>query len=373
MLVGVPKEIKDYEYRVSISPKGVRELVYHGHQVMVEKGAGRDIGFEDAHYQDSGALIMNNAVEIYDRAEMIVKVKEPQLSECKLLREGQILFGYLHLVAEPNITQALLNKNIIAIAYETVTDAAGNLPLLAPMSEVAGRIAVQVGASCLERPKQGKGVLLGGVPGVAPGKVVIIGGGTVGLQAAIIASGMQAHVTILERSMHRIRDLNHLFGSQVDVLFATVDTIEQQIASADLLIGAVLIPGAAAPKVVSEELVRRMQRGSVIVDVAIDQGGCIETSRLTTHGDPTFIEHGIIHYGVPNMPSLAARTATSALENATLPYILNLADNGYRAAMKADRHFMNGLNLYRGRVTHPEVARGLNHAYVPPTSFLGEK
>ncbi len=371
MLIGVPKEIKDYEYRVSISPNGVRELVYHGHQVIVEKDAGHDLGFEDGHYQDAGALVMERAVDIFDRADLIVKVKEPQLSECHMLKDSQLIFCYLHLAAESAMTNTLLESNCIAIAYETVTDANNQLPLLAPMSEVAGRLAVQAGASCLERSKQGRGVLLGGVPGVAAGKVTILGGGTVGTHAALIARGMGANVTLLERSVERIRELDMLFKGSVNVIFSTVDAIEEYVLQTDLLIGAILIPGASAPKVVSEALVKKMRRGAVIVDVAIDQGGCIETSEETTHGQPTFIKHEVVHYCVSNMPSTVARTATKALEHATLPYILDLANNGYRAALKGNKGFMNGLNIYRGRITHEEVAKALNHAYVPPATFLG--
>ncbi len=370
MLIGVPKEVKDFEYRVSISPNGVRELVHHGHQVMVQKDAGHDLGFDDTIYQEAGALVVDTAQEVFDRAELVVKVKEPQLEECRMLGEGQILFTYLHLAAEPNIANALLESKCIAIAYETVTSSDGSLPLLAPMSEVAGRLATQVGASCLERPKKGRGVLLGGVSGVEPGHVVVLGGGVSGTQAAKIAVGMGAKVTILERSLSRIRQLEDLFDGRANVLFSTVDSIEASVIDADLVIGAVLIPGAAAPRVVSEALVANMKRGAVIVDIAIDQGGCIETSKPTTHTDPTYIQHEVVHYCVTNMPSCVARTSTSALENATLPYILDLADNGYRAALKDNKHFMNGLNVYRGRVTHEAVAKDLNHAYVPPSTFL---
>ena len=370
MFVGIPKEIKDNEFRVSLSPRGVRELISHGHQVIVQKNAGHEIGFEDSQYSDVGALIAQDAKEVFDRAELIIKVKEPQLAECSLLRERQIIFSYLHLAAEPHITKALLESKCIAIAYETITSSKGDLPLLAPMSEVAGRVAVQAGASCLERTKQGRGVLLGGVPGVAPGNVVIIGGGTVGMHSAIIASGMGASVTLFERSMDRIRTLKAFFDHKVNVLYSTVDSLEAKVAEADLVIGAVLIPGDAAPKVVTEEMVKKMKRGAVIVDVAIDQGGCIETARPTTHSNPTYIEHGVVHYCVTNMPSAVARTASSALENATLPYIITLANAGYRHALTADDHFLNGLNVYRGHVTYEAVAKALNHAYVPATSLL---
>lgn len=372
MLIGIPKEIKNQEYRVSVSPSGVRELIYHGHQVIVEKNAGHAIGFDDIHYQTAGALVVDNAMEIFRRAEMIVKVKEPQPEECAMIQEGQIIFCYLHLAAVPKITNMLLKTNCIAIAYETVTREDGSLPLLAPMSEVAGRLAVQAGAHSLERARGGKGVLLGGVPGVASGKVAIIGGGVVGSNAALVAKGMGAHVTIIERSVNRIRELEQWLGNGVDVIFSTVEAIEENVRNADLVIGAVLIPGAVAPKVVTESMVKSMSRGSVIVDVAIDQGGCIETSRPTTHDEPVFIQHEVVHYCVTNMPSSAARTASRALENSTLPYIILLADKGYRSALKDNRHFRNGLNIYRGRITHEAVAQNLNHAYVPPSSFLGE-
>ncbi|MDB2414320.1 alanine dehydrogenase [Rickettsiales bacterium] len=370
MLIGIPKEKKNHEYRVSISPQGVNELVHHGHQVIVEKDAGHGIGFDDLHYQDAGALVVETAKEVYERAEMIVKVKEPQLEECRLIREGQIIFGYLHLAADPDITDALIDTNCIAIAYETVTDKYGRLPLLAPMSEVAGRFAVQAGASCLERPRGGSGVLLGGVPGVKKGKVVILGGGVVGTNAAIIARGMGADVTILDKSLDRIRELEWQFGNSVNILYSTVTSTTEALLSADLVIGAVLIPGAAAPKIITKDSLAIMKRNAVIVDVAIDQGGCAETSKPTTHEDPTFIEHDIIHYCVTNIPSAVARTSTQALENATLPYILALADNGYRSTLRNDKYFAMGLNIHRGRITHEAVANDLNHAYVPTSTFL---
>lgn len=371
MLIGIPKEIKNHEYRVSVSPQGVRELAYHGHQVIVQKDAGHAIGFDDSQYQAAGALIANSAAEVYDRAEMIVKVKEPQIEECGMIKEGQILFCYLHLAADHKMATALLETNCIAIAYETVTAEDGSLPLLAPMSEVAGRVAVQAGAHCLEKATGGRGVLLGGAPGVQPGKVVIIGGGVVGTNAASMAMGLGANVTIFDRSLKRIRELEWRFGRGVNAIYSTVDAMEERIMVADIVIGAVLIPGASAPKIITEEMVKSMQRGSVIVDVAIDQGGCIATSKPTTHTDPTFVQHDVVHYCVTNIPSAVARTSTKALENSTLPYILSLADHGYRTALKEDANFRNGLNLCRGRVTHEAVARDLNHAYVPAASFLG--
>jgi alanine dehydrogenase len=372
MLIGVPKEIKNHEYRVSISPRGVRELNYHGHQVIVQKDAGHEIGFDDVHYREAGAVIIETAAEIFERAEMIVKVKEPQLQECQMLKEGQILFTYLHLAAEPKIADALINSGCVAIAYETVTSDGGKLPLLAPMSEVAGRVSIQVGAHYLERENGGRGVLLGGAPGVEVGKVVIIGGGVVGSNSAIIAAGMGADVTIFDRSVDKIRELQWKFGTKnISSLYASVDAIEEYVSHADLVIGAVLIPGASAPKVITRGLISKMQRGSVFVDVAIDQGGCSETSRPTTHADPTYIVDDVVHYCVTNIPSAVARTASKALENSTLPYILNLADNGYRTALKENVNFRNGLNLCRGRVTNEIVAIDLNHSYVPPMTFLG--
>jgi alanine dehydrogenase len=372
MLIGVPKEIKNHEYRVSISPRGVRELNYHGHQLMVQKGAGEGIGFHDIHYQEAGALVVESIDEIFERSDMIVKVKEPQPEECRMLKEGQILFSYLHLAAEPKMTEALIDSGCIAIAYETVTDKDGHLPLLAPMSEVAGRLSVQVGSYFLQRGNGGRGVLLSGVPGVEAAEVVIIGGGVVGTNAAIIAGGMGANVTILERSLDRIRELEwRLPHTNIKCIYSTVEAIEEYVMKSDLVIGAVLVPGASAPKVIARHLVEKMQKGSVIVDVAIDQGGCVATSHPTTHDAPTFIFNDVVHYCVTNMPSAAARTATKALENATLPYIMDLANNGYRAALKDNPNFRKGLNLYRGRVTNEAVANGLNHAYVPATTFLG--
>ncbi|MCE3232309.1 MAG: ald [Rickettsiaceae bacterium] len=372
MLIGVPKEIKNHEYRVSISPRGVRELNHHGHQVIVQKTAGHEIGFEDVHYQEAGALMVDAAEEVFNRADMIVKVKEPQTQECKMLKEGQILFTYLHLAADAKIADALISSGCVAIAYETVTGNDGSLPLLAPMSEVAGRLSIQVGAHYLERTNGGRGTLLGGVAGVEPGRVVILGGGVVGTSAAIIASGIGADVTILDRSIERVRSLQwKLGGRNVRCIYSTVDAVEQYATRADLVIGAVLIPGATAPRIVTADLIGKMERGSVFVDVAIDQGGCSETSRPTTHAEPTYIVDNVIHYCVTNMPSAVARTATKALENATLPYIINLANNGYRAALKEDVNFRNGLNLCRGRVTNEAVANDLNHAYVPAITFLG--
>jgi alanine dehydrogenase len=371
MLIGIPKETKVHEYRVSTSPSGVKELVRHGHQVIVQSKAGHSIGFTDEMYHTAGALLVPTIDEVYARAEMVVKVKEPQPSEFSLIREGQVLFCYLHLAAEAELTNLLIKSGCIAIAYETVTLQNGSLPLLTPMSEVAGRVAVQVGAHYLEKAQGGRGVLLGGVPGVAPGKVTILGGGVVGLNAAQIAAGIGADVTILERSIDRIRTLEGRLKGRVRVVYTTRESIEEHVRESDLLIGAVLIPGGAAPKLVDELLVREMRHGSVIVDVAIDQGGCISTSKPTTHENPAFEYEGVIHYGVTNMPSAVAFSASRALENATLPYILALANKGFRTALREDTNFRNGLNIFRGRVVHEAVANALNHAYTPPKTLLG--
>jgi len=359
MLVGVPKEIKIEEYRVGLVPGSVRELTHHGHKVMVESGAGAGIGFDDDAYRAAGAEILRHAADVFEAAELIVKVKEPQPGEIALLRPGQVLFTYLHLAADRALTESLLSSGAIAIAYETVTDIRGGLPLLAPMSEVAGRMSVQVGAHCLEKEQGGMGILLGGVPGVAAAKVVILGGGVAGTNAARMAMGMEAHVTVIDRSLPRLYELDLQFGSQLHTLFSTVETIEREVVLADLVIGAVLVPGAAAPKLVSRELVRAMKPGSVIVDIAIDQGGCIETSRPTTHAQPTYVEEGVVHYCVTNMPGAVARTSAVALNNATLPFVQAIADHGWRGSLDADPHLRAGLNVCRGRLTHAAVARDL--------------
>jgi alanine dehydrogenase len=371
MLIGVPKEIKKSEYRISISPSGVRELTHHGHEVIVQRGAGHEIGFSDLEYKKAGAKVVNTAADVFKQAQLIVKVKEPQLEECKMLKKDQIIFSYLHLAAAPEITQALLKSKCTAIAYETVTDVYGRLPLLAPMSEIAGKLAVQAGAACLERTKGGRGVLLGGAPGVAKGKVVVLGGGAVGASAAQIALGMGAEVTLIEKSLNRIRELENHFRGEVSCIYSTVEAIEEYTKAADLLIGAVLIPGAVAPKLVPASLVKEMKRGAVIVDVAIDQGGCIATSTPTTHGEPTYVKHDIIHYCVANMPSAVARTSSKALENATLPYIINIADEGFDAALKHNLHLRAGLNIFQGKVTYKAVADTLGLSHYEPFSILG--
>ncbi|MCV6612586.1 MAG: alanine dehydrogenase [Amphritea sp.] len=370
MLIGIPKEIKNNEFRIGMTPAGVRELVAHGHQVMVQRDGGSAIGFTDQLYQQAGAEIVKEPEEIFNRAEMIIKVKEPQPDECRMLRPGQLLFTYLHLAPDPEQTRLLLQSDCIAIAYETVTDAHGGLPLLAPMSEVAGRMSVQAGAHALEKAQGGAGVLLGGVPGVAPAKVVVIGGGVVGINAARMAMGLGADVTVLDRSLPRLTQLDEQFGPRLKTLFSTAETIEAEVTAADLVIGAVLIPGAAAPKLVAREMLEKMKRGSVLVDVAIDQGGCFETSHATTHEDPTYEVDGVIHYCVANMPGGVARTSTFALTNATLPYALALADQGHKAALKNDRHLLNGLNVYRGKITCEAVAQALNYAYHTPENLL---
>ena len=359
MLIGVPKEIKNHEYRVGLTPAAVKEFVMHGHQVMVETDAGTSIGFTNEQYQEAGATIAAGPESIFEKAEMIVKVKEPQPNECKMLSEGQTLYTYLHLAPDPTQTDLLVKSGATCIAYETVTDRTGALPLLAPMSEVAGRMSVQAGAHFLEKAQGGSGTLLGGVPGVAPGKVLIIGGGVVGTNAAKMALGMGADVTILDRSLPRLRDLDDIFDGRVKTVFSTVDAIEHYSSKADLVVGAVLIPGAAAPKLLTREHIKNMKEGSVVVDVAIDQGGCFETSKATTHQDPVYIVDGVVHYCVANMPGGVARTSTMALNNATLPFGLALANKGPKKAMLDDPHLLAGLNVHKGKVTYKAVTDAL--------------
>ncbi|HEY5717003.1 MAG TPA: alanine dehydrogenase [Motiliproteus sp.] len=370
MLIGVPKEIKNHEYRIGMTPAGVRELVAHGHQVMVQENGGQAIGLTNEAYQAAGAEIVAGAEEIFARADMIVKVKEPQPNECRMLREGQILFTYLHLAPDPTQTELLVQSNAIAIAYETVTDARGALPLLAPMSEVAGRMAIQAGAHALEKAQGGNGTLLGGVPGVAPGKVIVIGGGVVGTNAARMAMGLGADVTILDRSLARLNELDALYGPSIKTLYSTTDARESCLADADLVVGAVLIPGAAAPKLVTREMLGLMKPGAVLVDVAIDQGGCFETSKATTHQEPTYEVDGIVHYCVANMPGGVARTSTFALTNATLPYVLQLADKGYKQALLDNEHLRYGLFVHRGQVTYSAVAEVLGYEFTPALTAL---
>jgi alanine dehydrogenase len=370
MLIGVPKEIKNHEYRVGMTPLSVREAVRHGHKLWVEAGAGLGIGVNDEDYKTAGAEIIPEAAEIFAKADMIVKVKEPQAIERKRLREGQILYTYLHLAPDPEQTKDLVKSGAICIAYETVTGARGGLPLLAPMSQVAGRMSIQAGAHCLEKAQGGRGVLLGGVPGVVPAKVVILGGGVVGTNAAAMALGMGADVVILEKSTDRMEELVARFGVGLKTLYSTQGAVEDECADADLVIGGVLIPGAAAPKLITRKMLKDWKNGSVFVDVAIDQGGCAETSRPTTHADPTYVVDGVIHYCVANMPGGVARTSTFALNNATLPYALAIADKGYKKALLDDVHLRNGLNVYRGKVTYKAVADVLGYPYEPAEKAL---
>ncbi|GGF30388.1 alanine dehydrogenase [Aliidongia dinghuensis] len=372
MLIGVPKEIKSNENRVGLVPGSVRELVQHGHRVLVERGAGAAIGFSDEAYGAVGAELVATAADVFARAEMIVKVKEPQPSECAMLREGQILFTYLHLAADKAQAEALIRSQAVCIAYETVTDVRHGLPLLAPMSEVAGRMSIQVAAHCLETQQGGGGMLLGGVPGVPAAKVVILGGGVSGTNAARMAMGMEAHVTVIDRSLQRLNELDMQFGARLHTLFSTAENIERTVIDADAVIGAVLIPGAAAPKLVSRDMVRQMKQGAVMVDIAIDQGGCFETSRPTSHDKPTFIEHGVVHYCVTNMPGAVARTSTVALNNATLPFVISLADRGWKRALRHDPHLKDGLNIAFGRVTHEAVAHALGYHYLVPDEVLAD-
>jgi alanine dehydrogenase len=359
MKIGVPKEIKVHEYRVGLVPAAVRELVAAGHEVLVERAAGSGVGFDDAAYEAVGARIAADARAVFAAADLVVKVKEPQLVECAMLRPGQVLFTYLHLAADRPQAEALMRSGAHAIAYETVTARDGSLPLLTPMSEVAGRMSVQVGATLLHKSAGGRGMLLGGVPGVAPAKVVILGGGVSGTAAAEIACGMRADVTVIDKSLPRLRELDGLFGGRLKTVFSTAASIETAVASADLLIGAVLVPGAAAPRLVTRAMIKAMRPGAVVVDIAIDQGGCIETSRPTTHADPTYVEEGVVHYCVTNMPGAVAQTSTLALNNATLPYVRALANDGFETACGKDPGLAAGLNVSQGRIVHSAVAEAL--------------
>jgi alanine dehydrogenase len=370
MLIGVPREIKADEYRVGLTPTSVRELCAAGHQVLAETGAGQGIGMSDAAYNRAGAEIVGDADELFARAEMIIKVKEPQPVECARLREGQILFTYLHLAPDPEQAAALVESGVIAIAYETVTAPDGSLPLLAPMSEVAGRMAVQAAAHCLEREAGGAGILLGGVPGVRAANVVVIGGGVVGTNAIRVAMGMEAQVTVIDRSLKRLQELDFQFGGRLNTIFSTTEAVEEYAIDADVVVGAVLVVGAAAPRLVTRAMLCEMRDGSVLVDVAIDQGGCFESSRPTTHSDPTFIEDGVVHYCVANMPGAVPRTSAYALNNATLPYALALANKGYPQALLDDPGLRDGLNVHCGQVTHPAVAEALGYAFIPPVDAL---
>ena len=370
MLIGIPKEIKNHEYRVGLTPTSVSTLVANGHKVMVESSAGSGIGSTDKDYQIAGAEIVQTADEVFSRAEMIVKVKEPQLPECRKLRPGQILFTYLHLAPDPKQAELLMQSGATAIAYETVVDRLGGLPLLAPMSEVAGRMSVQAGAHCLEKAQGGAGVLLGGVPGVPPAKVLIIGGGVVGENAASMAIGLGAEVTILDRSLPRLRQLNSQFGSSVKTLYSTPQVLQEIAYASDLVIGAVLIPGASAPKLLTREQIEHMKPGSVLVDVAIDQGGCFETSRATTHQDPTYKVGEVVHYCVANIPGAVPKTSAFALNNATLPYVLSIANLGVTEALKTDPGLLEGLNVWQGMITSKAVAKALDLSYYPAEQAL---
>ena len=370
MIVGVPREVKDNEFRVALTPEGARELSDAGHTVLLEEGAAEGSSLPRERYERAGAKFVASADEVWAESDLILKVKEPVAEEFGRMREGQILFTYLHLAASRELTEELLRRKVSAVAYETVQDRDGRLPLLAPMSEVAGRMAVQAGASCLEIVNGGRGLLLGGVPGVPPAKVVIIGGGVVGSNAAVVATGMGAHVTILDRSIERLAVLDTQFRGIITTIYSTAQAIDEEIETADLVIGAVLVPGAAAPKLITRDMVKGMKRGSVLVDVAIDQGGCSETSRPTTHAAPTYVEEGVVHYCVANMPGAVARTSTFALNNATLPFIVTLAEKGYARALKDDTNLREGLNVHRGRITYRAVAEAQKSDYPPAEQAL---
>lgn len=372
MLIGIPKEIKNHEYRVGLTPASVKELTHHGHQVFVENQAGEGVGFFNQDYQAAGATIIQSAEEVFEKAELIVKVKEPQAIERARLTPDHTLFTYLHLAPDAPQTEDLISSGATCIAYETVTDNRGRLPLLAPMSEVAGRMSIQAGARCLEKSMAGRGMLLGGVPGVEPAKVVIIGGGVVGQNAAAMAVGMGADVIVLDRSLDALRTLDARYGNQIKTVFSTSQAIEQHVIEADLVIGGVLLPGAAAPKLITRELISKMKAGSVIVDVAIDQGGCAETAKATTHDQPTYIVDDVVHYCVANMPGAVARTSTLALNNATLPFVLQIANKGTRQALKDDSHLLNGLNVCRGVVTCKSVADAQQLPYKEAAEMVSE-
>ncbi len=370
MRVGTVTEIKNHEYRVGLTPESARELVAHGHEVWVEAGAGNGIGASDEDYRAAGAIIKANAADIFAECEMVVKVKEPQAVERAQLRRGQILYTYLHLAPDPEQTAELVQSGVTAIAYETVTGADRSLPLLKPMSQVAGRMSIQAGATALEKAHGGRGVLLGGVPGVLPAKVVVIGGGVVGFNAAQMAVGLGANVTILDRDNLVLERLDSHFEGRSRTLYSSNAALAAEIAEADLVIGAVLVPGAAAPKLVTREMLKTMKPGAVLVDVAIDQGGCFETSKATTHADPTYVVDGVVHYCVANMPGAVARTSTYALNNVTVPHALRIADLGWKGAMQANPHLAAGLNVHEGKITYEAVARDLGYDYVPVASLL---
>lgn len=370
MIVGLPKEIKNNEYRVGLVPAGVRALVNSGQSVLVERTAGDGSGIPDSEYERAGARMIETADEVWSSADMIVKVKEPIAPEYGRMREGQILYTYLHLAPEPHLTEVMLERGVTGVAYETITDAKGQLPLLTPMSEVAGRMSIQVGATYLERINGGRGVLLGGIPGVQPGRVVIIGGGVVGTNAAKMAVGLGAAVTIVDLNLDRLRELDDIFGSRIKTLASNVYTIHESVASADLVVGAVLIPGASAPKLVTRDMLKDMAPNSVIVDVAVDQGGCIETTHATTHSEPTYFVDGVLHYCVANMPGAVPRTSTFGLTNATLPFALQLANKGFAEAVQHNPHLAAGVNTYKGKITYEAVATSQGHGYTPLSELL---
>ena len=370
MKIGVPKEIKPQENRIGLTPESVKTLTSNGHEVLIENNVGFEAGFENDHYVSSGAKIVNTAEDIFNDSDIIVKVKEPQSSEVRMIRENQVVFTYLHLAAAKELTQGLIDSKSICIAYETVTDNNGRLPLLAPMSAVAGRMSVQAGAHCLEKNQKGRGLLLGGAPGVEPGNVVILGGGVVGENAAIIATGMKAKVNIVDKSEKRLNELSQIFGDKIIPNLSDKTDLEKLISECDLLVGGVLIPGAEAPKLVTKNMLKKMKRGSVIVDVAIDQGGCVETSKPTTHANPTYLVDDVVHYCVANMPGGVPRTSTMALNKATLPLLLKLADQGYKKTLTENKNFLAGLNIYRGEITHKGVSDALNLKYTPALELL---
>ena len=370
MIVGVPKEIKNHEYRVGLTPDQVKDLCMYGHQVLIQRKAGEAIGFLDDHYAMAGATLVDGATEIFSQSEMIIKVKEPQLGECALLRRDQILFTYLHLAPDVPQTNALIESGATCIAYETVTSPSGHLPLLAPMSEVAGRMSIQAAAHHLEKSHGGRGLLMAGVPGVAAANVVILGAGVVGQSALKMAVGMGAHVTILDKNLDRLREIDDLYGNRVHTVYSNLANIERAVLSADVVIGGVLIPGASAPKLVTKLLVSQMRPGAVLVDVAIDQGGCFETSRATTHESPTYTVDDVIHYCVANMPGAVARTSTMALTNATSPFVLEIANKGLMQSLKDNTHLLNGLNVYQGHITYEAVARAQGREYLNPQNIF---
>ncbi len=370
MKIGVPREIKPQENRIGLTPESVKTLTSQGHEVLVENDGGFEAGFDNDQYKSSGAIIIDKAEDIFNDAEIIVKVKEPLSNEVKMIRENQIIFTYLHLAAAKDLTQGLINSKSICIAYETVTDNNGRLPLLAPMSAVAGRMSVQAGAHCLEKNQKGRGVLLGGAPGGEPAEVVILGGGVVGENAAIIATGMKAKVHIVDKSEARLKQLTEIFGDKINPQLSDKVDLDKLVSNCDLLVGGVLIPGAEAPKLVTKKMIKNMKRGSVIVDVAIDQGGCVETSKPTTHAEPTFIVDDVVHYCVANMPGGVPRTSTIALNNATLPFLIKLANDGYNKTLKNDTNFLAGLNVHKGQITYKAVADAFGHIYYDAKELL---